>query len=379
MPSRLPAVLAVVVGLLALTVPSAGAAAGPVSAKAKPAAPGSLTGYGFDTCAAPPQAGHGRLVGAVAVLRRRHLHRGQQPGVQGPARAHRRAGSARSSAPAGTCCRSRSGPQASCSGYADRMSSDLATAEQQGSAEAASAVATARRLSASGRGSTLYYDLEDYDIGPDDCRRAALNFISGWTEALHATDYDSGRLLQHRRGDHLARPRRPGPRTAPTRCRTTSGSPGPTAGPTRSPTTGSRATQWNDHAADPPVRPRRAARPAAATPLTDRRQLARRRQGLGRSPAKPLCTRRRRRPAPLPDAAPGLARSRGRGGAVPPAQAPRPWRPTPAGSYDAPHGQGREEGAAEAGPEADRQGHPPDLGGAAGPGQAAAGQGRLDR
>ena len=36
--------------------------------------------------------GDGRVVGAVAVLRRRHLHRRQQPGVQGPARAHRRLG-----------------------------------------------------------------------------------------------------------------------------------------------------------------------------------------------------------------------------------------------------------------------------------------------
>jgi hypothetical protein len=56
MPSRLPAVLAVVVGLLALTVPAAGASTGPGAAKAKPGAPGSLTGYGFDACSAPPQA-----------------------------------------------------------------------------------------------------------------------------------------------------------------------------------------------------------------------------------------------------------------------------------------------------------------------------------
>ena len=92
---------------------------------------------------------------------------------------------------AGTCCPVQVGPQASCSGYADRMSSDLATAEQQGRAEAGKAVATAQGLGI-GRGSTLYYDLEDYDIGPDDCRRAALSFLSGWTKALHAKGYDSG-------------------------------------------------------------------------------------------------------------------------------------------------------------------------------------------
>ena len=71
------------------------------------------------------------------------------------------------------------------------MSSDLATAEQQGRAEAGKAVTTAQGLGIS-KGSTLYYDLEDYDIGPDDCRRAALSFLSGWTKALHAKGYGSG-------------------------------------------------------------------------------------------------------------------------------------------------------------------------------------------
>jgi peptidoglycan hydrolase-like protein with peptidoglycan-binding domain len=71
------------------------------------------------------------------------------------------------------------------------MSSDLAVARQQGSAEAATAVATARGLGIE-PGSTLYYDLEDYDLAPDDCRRAALNFLSGWTETLHGYGYDSG-------------------------------------------------------------------------------------------------------------------------------------------------------------------------------------------
>ena len=32
----------------------------------------------------------------------------------------------------------------------------------------------------------------NYDIGPDDCRRAALSFLSGWTQALQAAKYDSG-------------------------------------------------------------------------------------------------------------------------------------------------------------------------------------------
>jgi peptidoglycan hydrolase-like protein with peptidoglycan-binding domain len=190
MPSRLPAVLAVVVGLLALTVPAAGASSGPVAARAKPGAPGSLTGYGFDTCAAPPQAvmdawweqspysavgiyigGSNRLCKDQPELTADWVRRQQRTGWH--------------------LLPVQVGPQASCSGYADRMSPDLATAKQQGTAEAALAVATARGLGIRS-GSTLYYDLEDYDLAPDDCRRAALSFLSGWTEALHGAGYDSG-------------------------------------------------------------------------------------------------------------------------------------------------------------------------------------------
>ncbi len=189
MPSRLPAVLAVVVGLLALTVPSAGAAAGPVSAKAKPGAPGSLTGFGFDTCAAPPQQvmdawWEQSPYSAVGIYIGGSNRVCDQPELT-PGWVSKQQHTGWHLLPI------QVGPQASCSGYADRMSSDLATARQQGRAEAATAIATARSLGI-GSGSTLYYDLEDYDVAPDDCRRAALNFMSGWTEALHEADYDAG-------------------------------------------------------------------------------------------------------------------------------------------------------------------------------------------
>ncbi len=52
-------------------------------------------------------------------------------------------------------------------------------------------MSTARGLGI-GRGSTLFYDLEDYDLAPDDCRQAALSFVSGWTKALHSAGYRSG-------------------------------------------------------------------------------------------------------------------------------------------------------------------------------------------
>jgi Domain of unknown function (DUF1906)/Putative peptidoglycan binding domain len=153
-------------------------------------APGSLTGYGFDTCAAPaqevmdawweqsPYSAVGVYIGGSNRLCK------DQPELDAAwVRTQQRRG--------WHVLAVQVGPQASCSGYVDRMSSDLATAKQQGRAEATAALTTAKGLGI-GRGSTLYYDLEDYDLGPDDCRRAALSFLSGWTDALHGAGYDSG-------------------------------------------------------------------------------------------------------------------------------------------------------------------------------------------
>ena len=133
-------------------------------------APGSLTGYGFDTCTTPAQpvmdawweespysavgvyiGGSNRVCKDQPELTASWVQTQRQRGWH--------------------VLPIQVGPQASCSGYADKMSSDLATAEAQGRAEAATAIATAQALGI-GPGSTLYYDLEDYDIAPDDCRRA---------------------------------------------------------------------------------------------------------------------------------------------------------------------------------------------------------------
>jgi hypothetical protein len=185
MPSRLSALLAVpavVLGLLAL---------GAAPAEAEPAGvPGSLTGYGFDTCQAPSQAvmdawwesspysavgiyigGSNRVCQDQPELTAAWVAQQQRTGWH--------------------LVPVQVGPQASCSGYADTMSADLATARQQGAAEAGAAVGNAQALGI-GRGSTLYYDLEDYDLAPDDCRRAALSFMSGWSDGLHGLGYRSG-------------------------------------------------------------------------------------------------------------------------------------------------------------------------------------------
>jgi hypothetical protein len=176
-------VFSVVVGLAATLL-----AGGPAYAGAKPA-PGSLTGYAFDTCSAPPQAAMDAWweqspYAAVGVYIGGSNRLCAQPELT--------AGWVRTQQHRGWhVLPIFVGPQASCSGYADTMSADLATAEQQGRQQAGLAVQAARGLGIKAH-STIYYDLEDYDIAPDDCRRAALSFVSGWTEALHRKHYSSG-------------------------------------------------------------------------------------------------------------------------------------------------------------------------------------------
>jgi hypothetical protein len=64
-------------------------------------------------------------------------------------------------------------------------------AAAQGQAEAASAVAAARGFGY-GQGTPIYFDMEGYQTGQSACTRAVLNFLGGWTRALHAAGYVSG-------------------------------------------------------------------------------------------------------------------------------------------------------------------------------------------
>ena len=41
-------------------------------------------------------------------------------------------------------------------------------------------------------GSTLWYDLEGYDVTNTACRESSLSFLSAWTQQLHALGYVSG-------------------------------------------------------------------------------------------------------------------------------------------------------------------------------------------
>ncbi|HLN78990.1 MAG TPA: glycoside hydrolase domain-containing protein [Nocardioidaceae bacterium] len=90
------------------------------------------------------------------------------------------------------------GPQASCfvsSSKKVRIVSDPADdyvqARKQGRLEAQDTVSRARALGITA-GSTLWYDLEAYDIGNKRCRESALYFLSSWTRTLHGLGYVSG-------------------------------------------------------------------------------------------------------------------------------------------------------------------------------------------
>lgn len=85
------------------------------------------------------------------------------------------------------------GPQAPCTGYSSRFSSDPTTAYSQGRAEANSAVTTATNLGliSAGRYAVIYYDLEAF---PDQssCRTAAKSFLNGWVERLNELGHRAG-------------------------------------------------------------------------------------------------------------------------------------------------------------------------------------------
>ncbi|MEO3749942.1 glycoside hydrolase domain-containing protein [Streptomyces sp. B6B3] len=82
------------------------------------------------------------------------------------------------------------GRQAPCSNYSQRISTDPATAHQQGVDAAAGAVSAAQSLGIPA-GSAVYSDIEAYSRGGS-CTTGVLNYLSGWTEGLHAAGYLSG-------------------------------------------------------------------------------------------------------------------------------------------------------------------------------------------
>ncbi len=86
------------------------------------------------------------------------------------------------------------GPQAPCSRYTHKISSDPTTAYQEGIENANQAVATLLNLGLTlddSSGSVVYYDLEAY-TGDEICNAAVGAFLNGWTLRLHQLGNLSG-------------------------------------------------------------------------------------------------------------------------------------------------------------------------------------------
>jgi photosystem II stability/assembly factor-like uncharacterized protein len=82
------------------------------------------------------------------------------------------------------------GPQAPCTTYRHRISSNKFTAYQEGKNEAGMAASAAVDLGLWGD-LVIYYDLEAYS-GDSACRNAVAYFMKGWVERLHQLGYQAG-------------------------------------------------------------------------------------------------------------------------------------------------------------------------------------------
>ncbi len=186
---------------LAVTTVVAGALLAPATpAQAARVTPRNFTGYGFDQCLTPTQS-------AMEAWRRSSPFWAVGIYISGDSRACR-------VQPNQTAAWVRTqhargwrilpitlGPQASCNPRFPRYDDDetisprargtYRAARRQGRLEAITAVAAAQRLGID-EGSTLWYDMEAYDIGNRACRESALYFTSAWTDRLHRLGYVSG-------------------------------------------------------------------------------------------------------------------------------------------------------------------------------------------
>ncbi|HEY6737845.1 MAG TPA: glycoside hydrolase domain-containing protein [Actinopolymorphaceae bacterium] len=149
--------------------------------------PGTFTGLGFDQCAAPSQSAMNawrsspyQVVGIYISGPQRAC---AQPNLTASWVANQAANGWR-------MIPIEVGPQAPCTSYANRMSSDPATARSQGSQRATASAQAAEALGIP-PGSVLYNDIENYPRGGS-CTAAVLSFISGWTDTLHDLGYLSG-------------------------------------------------------------------------------------------------------------------------------------------------------------------------------------------
>jgi hypothetical protein len=168
--------------------------AGVPAEAAAPVTPGSFTGFAFDACAAPSQADMDTwrttspfwAVGVYVGGSTRQCT--DQPNLTA-------SWVSTQSSRGWRVLPIWVGPQAACSSYQDTIddspASSYAAARAQGRKQASAAVGVVAGLGF-GKSTTLWYDLEDFDLAGDDCRRSALSFLSAWTSKLHDLGYRSG-------------------------------------------------------------------------------------------------------------------------------------------------------------------------------------------
>ncbi|MCW2856456.1 MAG: hypothetical protein JWR52_2071 [Marmoricola sp.] len=163
-----------------------------------PITPGNFSGYGFDQCNAPSQASMTawlksspfRAVGIYISGTLRFCP--DQPNLTATWVATQLSTGWR-------LLPIHLGAQASCSSrvrYKGDLinpgtTDDYAAARAQGRAEANTATAAAKALGIVAR-STIYYDLESFDIKNTSCRLSALKFLSAWTNKIIQNGYTSG-------------------------------------------------------------------------------------------------------------------------------------------------------------------------------------------
>ncbi|MGI6250817.1 MAG: OmpL47-type beta-barrel domain-containing protein [Anaerolineaceae bacterium] len=87
------------------------------------------------------------------------------------------------------------GPQAPCTDFRSKISSDPATAYQQGVDNANQAVTALKNLglaNADGSGSVVYYDMESFSNSNTSCMTAVRSFLDGWNTRLKQYNTKSG-------------------------------------------------------------------------------------------------------------------------------------------------------------------------------------------
>jgi hypothetical protein len=197
-PSR--AAVPLIAGLLSLSLM---APASPVATTTgNVATPGNFTGFGFDQCLAPSQDAMDAWLDrspflAVGIY------------ISGDSRACRNQPNLTPTWISTQLTKGwrllpiTLGPQASCNPRFPRYGNDetidphpgdtgnYALAATQGTAEGSKTVTDATALGLS-QGSTLWYDLEGFDITKTNCRESALRFLSSWTARVRGLGFKAG-------------------------------------------------------------------------------------------------------------------------------------------------------------------------------------------